>query len=47
MSGKAVNVDVGLEDIMWIRGLGDEILPETPYALRSNLNLLFLPIYGE
>ena len=44
---RPVNVDDGLKDIMWIRGLGDEILPETSYALRSNLDFFFLPIYRE
>ena len=37
MSGLVVNVDDGLEDIRWIRGLGGEKLPAASYALLSNL----------
>ena len=32
-----MNVDDGLEDIRWIRGLGGEKLPAASYALLSNL----------
>ena len=32
-----MNVDDGLEDIRWIRGLGGERLPAASYALLSNL----------
>ena len=34
---KLVNVDDGLEDIRWIRGLGSEKLPAASYALLPNL----------
>ena len=39
-----VNIDDGLEDIRWIRGLGGEKLPAASYAFLPNLeNGLFLP----
>ena len=42
-----MNEHDGLEDIRWIRGLGDERLPAASYALRPNLkNGLFFAI-GE
>ena len=34
---RPVNVDDGLEDIRWIRGLGGEKLPAASYALLPNL----------
>ena len=34
---KPVNVDDGLDDIGWIRDLGDERLPAASYALVPNL----------
>ena len=34
---RPVNVDDGLEDIRWIRGLGGEKLPTASYALLPNL----------
>ena len=34
---RPVNVDDGLEDIKWIRGLGGEKLPAASYALLPNL----------
>ena len=41
---RPVTIDDGLEDIMWIRCLGDERLPTAFYALCPNLNkLLFSP----
>ena len=41
---RPVNVDDGLEDIRWIRGLGGEKLPAASNALLSNLKKgLFLP----
>ena len=45
MLGKAtVNVDDGLEDIRWIRGLGGEKLPAASYAVLPNLKRVdFLP----
>ena len=39
---RPVNIDDGLEAIMWIRCLGGERLPTASYALRPNLNNLFL-----
>ena len=39
---RPVNIDVVLEDIMWIRGLGRERLPTASYALRPNLNLVYI-----
>ena len=40
-----MNVDDGLEDIRWIRGLGSESLPAASYALLPNLkNGLFFAI---
>ena len=42
-----MNVDDGLEDVKWIRGLGSEKLPAASYALLANLkNGLFFAI-GE
>ena len=39
-----MNVDDGLEDIRWIRGLGGDRLPAASYALLPNLKkALFLP----
>ena len=38
---RPVNIDDGLEAIMWIRCLGGERLPTASYALRPNLNKLF------
>ena len=38
---RPVNVDDGLEVIMWIRCLGDERLPTASYVLRPNLIKLF------
>ena len=35
---RPVNVDDGLEDIRWIRGLWGEKLPEASYVLLPNLN---------
>ena len=44
---RPVNVDDGLEDIRWIRGLGGERLPAASYAFLPNLKKgLFLAI-GE
>ena len=41
---RPVNVDDGLEDIRWMRGLGGEKLPAASYALLPNLKKgLFLP----
>ena len=42
---RPVNVDDGLEDIRWIRGLGGEKLPAASYALLPNLKKkhIFLP----
>ena len=37
-----MNIDDGLEDVMWIRCLGGERLPTAAYALCPNLNELFL-----
>ena len=34
---RPVNVDDGLEDIRWIRGLGGEMLPAASYVLLPNL----------
>ena len=39
---RPVNVDDGLEVIMWIRRLGGERLPTASYALRPNLNKPFV-----
>ena len=35
-----MDVDNGLEDIMWIRGLGGDRSPTAYYALRLNLNII-------
>ena len=41
---RPANVDDGLEDIRWMRGLGGEKLPAASYALFPNLKKsLFLP----
>ena len=42
-----MNVDDGLEDIGWIRGLGGEKLPEKSYALLPNLKKGLLSDIGE
>ena len=42
-----MNVDDGLEDVRWIRGLGGEKLPVASYALPPNLKTgLFYAIGG-
>ena len=47
MSGKAVNVDDGLEDIRWIRDLGGEKLPAASNALLPNLKKALFFAIGE
>ena len=42
-----MNVDDDLEDIRWIRGLGDETLPTASYALLPNLKKGLLFAIGE
>ena len=42
-----MNVDDGLEDISWIRGLGGEKLPEASNALLSNLKKGLFSAIGE
>ena len=37
-----MNVNDGLEYIMWIRGLGGEGLPAAPYALHLNLKNIYI-----
>ena len=44
---KLVNVDDGLEDIRWIRGLGGEKLPAASNALLSNLKKRLFFAIGE
>ena len=44
---RPVNVDDGLEDIRWIRGLGGEKLPAASYALLPNLNKGLFFAIGE
>ena len=42
-----MNVDDGLEDIRWIRGIGGEKLPAASYALLPNLKKGLLFAIGE
>ena len=42
-----MNVDDGLEDIRWIRGLGGEKLPAASYALLPNLKKCLSFAIGE
>ena len=42
VSARPVNIDDGLDVIMWIRCLGGERLPTASYALCPNLNKLFV-----
>ena len=42
-----MNVDDGLEDIRWIRGLGGEKLPAAPYALLPKLKKGLFLVIGE
>ena len=42
-----MNVDDGLEDIRWIRGVGGEKLPVASYALLPNLKKGLLLAIGE
>ena len=44
---RPVNVDDGLEDIRWIRGLGGEKLPAASNALLSNLKKRLFFAIGE
>ena len=44
---RLVNVDDGLEDIMWTRGLGGEKLPAASYALLPNLKKGLFFAIGE
>ena len=44
---RPVNVDDGLEDIRWIRGLGGEKLPAVSYALPPNLKKSLFFAIGE
>ena len=44
---RPVNVDDGLEDIRWIRGLGGEKLPAASNALLSNLKKGLFFAIGE
>ena len=44
---RPVNVDDGLEDVRWIRGLGSEKLRAASYALLSNLKKGLLFATGE
>ena len=44
---RPVNVDDGLEDIRWIRGLGGEKLPAASYALLPNLKKDLFFAIGE
>ena len=42
-----VNVDDGLEDIRWVRGLGGKKLPAASYALLANLKKGLFYAIGE
>ena len=44
---RPVNVDDGLEDIRWIRGLGGEKLPAASYAILPNLKKCPFYAIGE
>ena len=46
-SARPVNVDDGLEDTRWIRGLGGEKLPAASYALLPNLKKGLFFAIGE